>query len=332
MNPSPTSRTERTLVVQPLPGIGDVVWHLPHLKAIAAQAPDEQITLLTKRRSGADRLLAGESFIDEVMYLQDGGGRHDGALGGLRLGDDLRGQGFDEIWILHHSLRYALAGWRAGIPLRAGYGIGWQDMFLTESPTLVHADKNLSAIAKADKLLALQSVEMVEAAPTLHPTEAAQAAAKQILDGYDMPVTILAIGASEPFKQWGGKNFAELSSQLNALTKGSIVLLGGPAEADLAAHIAGRVGEPGWLRAVTDAPLDVTLALVAQGDLCIGNDTGMLNVAAAAGTRSVGLFGGSAVVTRDPRLTPLQPAGGARYGSNKMAEISVEQVLAATGL
>ena len=26
----------RTLIVQPLPGIGDMVWHLPHIHAIAA--------------------------------------------------------------------------------------------------------------------------------------------------------------------------------------------------------------------------------------------------------------------------------------------------------
>ena len=43
-----------TLVIQPLPGICDMVWHLPHLDAIARTCPDGQVTVLTKRRSRAD--------------------------------------------------------------------------------------------------------------------------------------------------------------------------------------------------------------------------------------------------------------------------------------
>ena len=41
-----------TLIVQPLPGIGDTIWHLPHYKAIARAAPNGRITLLTKGCSG----------------------------------------------------------------------------------------------------------------------------------------------------------------------------------------------------------------------------------------------------------------------------------------
>ena len=47
----------RTLIVQPLPGIGDMVWHLPHIHAIAATTVDGKVDLLTKPRSQADRLL-----------------------------------------------------------------------------------------------------------------------------------------------------------------------------------------------------------------------------------------------------------------------------------
>jgi len=37
-----------TLVIQPLPGVGDAVWHLPHLQSIAAQPKEKAVTLLTK--------------------------------------------------------------------------------------------------------------------------------------------------------------------------------------------------------------------------------------------------------------------------------------------
>jgi len=50
--------SQRTLIVQPLPGIGDMIWHLPHIHAIAATSIEGQVDLLTKPRSQADRLLA----------------------------------------------------------------------------------------------------------------------------------------------------------------------------------------------------------------------------------------------------------------------------------
>ena len=48
-----------TLVIQPLPGIGDVVWHLPHLKALAAASPDGRVTLMARPRTRAAELLEG---------------------------------------------------------------------------------------------------------------------------------------------------------------------------------------------------------------------------------------------------------------------------------
>ena len=109
-----------TLVIQPLPGIGDMVWHLPHLEAIARTSPGGSIAVLTKRRSRADELFAGSPFVRQVLWLeraQSGErlGRHDGLLGGWRLAHDLRAHAFDSVWILHDSTRYALAAWLARV-------------------------------------------------------------------------------------------------------------------------------------------------------------------------------------------------------------------------
>ena len=83
-----------TLVIQPLPGIGDMVWHLPHLDAIARTCPDGRVTVLTKRRSRADELFAGSATVSRVLWLEraqtgDAAGRHDGPLGAWRLAADL---------------------------------------------------------------------------------------------------------------------------------------------------------------------------------------------------------------------------------------------------
>ena len=96
------------LVVQPLPGIGDIIWHLPHLKAIAANTASNQITLLTKDRSLAHELLLGTQYIKEVLYLSKVKKDGQGILGGFRLGKFLKPYKFDQIWILHGSPRYGL--------------------------------------------------------------------------------------------------------------------------------------------------------------------------------------------------------------------------------
>ena len=73
-------------VIQPLPGIGDMVWHLPHIRAIAAHA-GAPVTLLTKPRSLADQLLANEPAVAEIVWLDlnpaGRRGAHDG-IGGFR--------------------------------------------------------------------------------------------------------------------------------------------------------------------------------------------------------------------------------------------------------
>ena len=78
----------RTLVIQPLPGIGDMVWHLPHLETIAQATNERRITVMTKRRSRADELFASTAYVDRVLWLDraqgdDPAGRHDGVLGAV---------------------------------------------------------------------------------------------------------------------------------------------------------------------------------------------------------------------------------------------------------
>ena len=54
-------------VVQPLPGIGDMIWHLPHLRALAAVCGP--LTLIAKPRSGAAELLAAEPAVRDIIWL-----------------------------------------------------------------------------------------------------------------------------------------------------------------------------------------------------------------------------------------------------------------------
>ena len=56
-----------TVVIQPLPGIGDMVWHIPHIHDIARS--EGRVTLLTKRRSSAERLFAADPHVESILWL-----------------------------------------------------------------------------------------------------------------------------------------------------------------------------------------------------------------------------------------------------------------------
>ena len=113
--------SRRTLIVQPLPGIGDMVWHLPHIHAIAATTTRERVDILTKPRSQADRLLCADPSVGRILWVEREAGRHAGLRGLLRLAALLRQGQYQRAWFLHGSARYVLAALLAGIPERIGY-------------------------------------------------------------------------------------------------------------------------------------------------------------------------------------------------------------------
>ena len=314
------------LIVQPLPGIGDMVWHLPHIHAIAATTIAGKVDILTKPRSQADRLLRADPRVDRVLWLEREFGRHAGLRGVLRLATALRQGDYQRVWILHGSARYALVARLAGIPERLGYGVGLQSLLLTVPVRLPPERRHAHPILRADALLDALDIVRTEPEPRLAlATEADQAVAARFT-AWPTPWIALGVGSSEPWKQWGAACFAELILALNQRRAGSIFIVGGPMERPLAEAILARVrGDDGAAVDAVALPLDETAALLARCRCYIGNDTGVLNMAAALGVPSIGLFGGSAPLWHSRCIHPLLPPAG----EHGMAAITVSQVLEA---
>ena len=320
------SRGSEVLVIQPLPGIGDMVWHLGHLRAIAAAAPGGRVDILAKPRSQADRLLAAEPSVQRVLWLERDGGAHDGFAGLFRLAALLRAGTYSSAWILHGSWRYGLAACLAGIPLRVGYGSGLQRLFLN-GPILPRAAYGgAHAIERATGLLEANGLAPARDGPPLALLPAARARVQARFGHLPEPWIALGIGSSEPFKQWGRVNFAALAKSLGRVAGQTLFLLGGPAEAAMAGWIERRARDAGAAAESAAAlPLEDALALTARCRIYLGNDTGMMNAAVALGVQAIGLFGGSPTLGHSPLIHPLVPVDD---GAG-MAGISVDQVLSA---
>ena len=120
-----------TAVIQVKPGIGDVIWHLPFVRAIATAAPDGQVTFFAPPTSAARDLLAAEPRVAATVYFQHAGSEWQRGVNLVRLVALLRRHHLQSLWILDRTIRPALAAALAGIPERIGLGLGPQSAFIT---------------------------------------------------------------------------------------------------------------------------------------------------------------------------------------------------------
>jgi heptosyltransferase-2 len=75
--------------------------------------------------------------------------------------------------------------------------------------------------------------------------------------------------------------------------------------------------------------LSEVAALLEQSAFYVGNDTGFLNMAAAVGIRTYGLFGATEPFYHSRQIVPIIPPGGVWSRTDGMARITAEAVLAA---
>ena len=295
------------LVMQPLPGIGDMVWHIPHVHALAAaQGP---LTVLTKARSQAGDLLVADSSVKRLIFLQRPG-RHEGVIGSLRLAWELRQECFSSAWLFHGSVRYACLLLLAGIPLVHGYGRGGQ-RYLLNGVMLPVEHLRDHPVAKADLLLRRAGITLSKDDVLMTVAPAEQKRVQQDYGHLLQPWIALGIGSSESRKQWGEQNFVRLVCSLREQTKATVFLLGGPAEQSLgkaiAEHSQRLIGYAPWQ---PQRSIAHTAAILRRCQLYIGNDTGALNMAAALGVPCIGLFGASSPLQHSDLIQALTSPNG----------------------
>src|SRR3954468_20096152 len=89
-----------TVIIQAKRGIGDVIWHLPFIRAIAAAAPERVVTFLTPPSSMGAELLQAESCVARTLYFEHGGSELARAVQLVQLTRMLRELHPTTVWIL----------------------------------------------------------------------------------------------------------------------------------------------------------------------------------------------------------------------------------------
>jgi lipopolysaccharide heptosyltransferase II len=303
-----TRQATSCAVIQVKPGIGDVIWHLPFIRAVAGVAPGGRVTFLAPPTSHAQELLAAEPAVGETLYFEHGGSELRRGLNLIRLAALLRRHRFRSIWILDRTIRPALAAKLAGIPERIGLGLGAQRFFIT-NPGIDHAHFHDHPIGWLSALMMEMNVPFVSTEPDLRLPEKTLAAVADKFKSFARPWIALGIGASHPDKDWPDQHWAEFVSLLRGHITGTVFLLGGPANAARAASFIAASAGAAAINAC-DLGLTEAAALLRRADLFVGPSSGPLNLAAAGRTDSFGLFGSTPVLAYSKFIHPIAPQGG----------------------
>ena len=316
--------TAGSAVIQVKPGIGDVVWHFPFIRAIAAVSPGGCVSFLAPPTSGAKELLAAEPCIAETIYFEHSGSELRRGVNLIRLVALLRRHRFRTVWILDRTLRPAVAAMLAGIPERIGLGLGAQRFFITNAG-VDHSHFHDHPIGWLRALMAAMNVPLPTTEPDLRVPDDALAVIDARYGTCARPWIVLGIGASDPQRDWPDASWSEFLAGLRRKTSGTVFLIGGSRNITRAAKLIER-GDGAAAVNACDLELGEALALLRRADLFAGTDSGPMNLALAAATPAFALFGVNPVLNYSKFIHPIAPEGGPAPGG--MLRISPATVLA----
>jgi len=285
----------RTGVIQPLPGIGDMIWFLPALQAIAARAPNGKITLFTKASSLADKVLAAELWVDEIVYLPKARGIAALIPNFLRTWWALILHPTDHLFIFHQSARYRLAAQLAGIRridaypknLACSKANGWQ---------------------KSLEFLKQLEIPIADIHPKLAWLPEAVTTIRERFRDHPQPWFIVSAGASEATRCWPEDRFAVCVDTLVDILQGTVFLTGAPRESERIQKVYKLCRQRDKIVPVTDLPFDKVMGLMVCSAGIFGNDSGPINVMAALRKPAFALSNiGVPVVRHSPSLHFIEP-------------------------
>lgn len=298
-------------------GIGDLIWHVQYFKAVARHSHAGKVTVIAQPSTMARAILGHEPWVEEIIdhdhrpRRHDArNGRHSGLLGMWRMAQELKARHLDRLVLFSGRPSRGLLARMSGIPVRLGYGYHWfQRVFLTQGPYIERYRGQAVSVLKETSAFAMaHGWCSAPLRPHIEVPETEMARMRERLQVLTQPAVALAIGTSEPHKQWGEQNFATLASRLIDMGYG-IVILGGKSEQAMAQAIASTVTSHrshAPLQVITDTSIMGSAAAIRLCNACVGNDTGMVNVSAAVGRPTVVLLGPRPELDHDPLLVSVR--------------------------
>jgi len=301
MNQNSNNSVERRpILIVPYMWIGDFVRCHTVVKLLNARYPDRPIDMLATTLCAplADYMPGLRQAI-----VADLPRRRLALAEQWALGKRLKREDYSAALVMPRTWKSVLAPFIAGIPRRTGFAGEARFFLLTD---VRFGERALPRMVDRCAALALPAGAKL---PPEWPLPDLKVSREEVeawrnkrgLNAEERSVVALAPGAVGPSKRWPSAAYAELSRRL--LAEGHAVwVLGGPDEKALAAEVVGDTPA----RDLTSRDLREAILALAAASAAVSNDSGLLHVAAALGTPSIGIFG----PTSPWHWAPLNPLAG----------------------
>lgn len=269
-------------------GLGDLMFAVPAMTALAAAYPDAKITLLGTPAHRA--LLEGRPGpVSEVAVLPYASGVRPGPEDPAETAAfraRMREVRFDLAVQVHGGGRYSNPFL---LELGARHTVGTR----TEDATPL--ERNLPYQYYQHEMLRALEVVGLAGAPvqtleaTLAVTEQERAAAAPLRDPGATGLLALHPGATDPRRCWPVERFSRLAS-LAAADGWQVVVIGDGADHETARAVVDGAGNDRVTSLAGTQSLSELVGLLALSDVVVGNDSGPRHLAMAVGTPTVGLY------------------------------------------
>jgi heptosyltransferase-2 len=276
--------------------VGDMVMAHSLFRLLGEQHPGVAIDVVAPAWS--EPLLGRMDEVRKAVIMPLGHGEF-GLAQRFRLGRELRGSNYDHAIVLPRSFKSALVPFFAAIPSRTGfrgemrYGL-LNDIRQLDRTTLTQTVTRFAA-------LGLPADAPLTDLPTPRLSinhENLDRLRRELRIESQVTVALMPGAAYGPAKCWPIDYFAKLAASLIEREIG-VIILGSAGEHDIGKRIQGTAGDR-VLNLCGQTRLEDTVDLLSMVDVAVSNDSGLMHVAAAAGTHVVGLYGSSSVEMTPP--------------------------------
>lgn len=327
--------------------IGDTILTLPFLKNLRLANPDAQIDMLVAPKSG--EIIEDCPYVDNFFYFdttrkhkyENGNGDKKSFFYYVKL---LRKNKYDKAYVLKRSLSSALLVFFAGIKKRVGFDTEKRSIFLTKRVPYdmkKHESQCFLDVLRAD------GIEIKDEKFENGVNPEAKAKIDNILQqqaNNGLKRVIVHATATNPGKLWNIENFAKITEYLINEKNVQVFFVGTDFDATAYKIMLSMIKNPLKTQPINlcgKLNLKECLAITAQMDLLIGNDSGNLHIASSVGTPVIGLYGpmsfekwhalgdNNILLKADLPCMPCGLSGKCSNNHECMQKITVEEVIAA---
>ncbi len=283
--------------------IGDTILTVPFLRNLRRAEPYAFIAWVVA--PGSAEVISGIPYVDELIYWDpvtihaDSRGAHRTWIDKWGFIRELRARRFDKVYVLKRSFSSAIMALLSGAPKRIGFATEGRGLLLSKRVPYRqdrHEVENFLAVLRAD------GVEISDDYLECWTTAGEDAAAESLLADAGMAgakkLAAIHPFAANPLRGWPLEDFAALAVRLREQGIATLVL-GAPGDRGMFDEARPLFGQDA-IDLVGKCSIRLTMALLRRCALFIGNDSGLMHIAAAAGTPLVALFGPQSPVKFGP--------------------------------